>query len=115
MGKDKKIKITWECFEFVKLRDTIKEFIRENNEFAYTIDDIFKLVVCPYYRITPFEIDIDIFPTVKRLCDSLVEKKDLYQLEIDGVDYYYYFRIGRIKYKFNCSILKKDKIPNGQS
>ncbi len=101
MSKDKKIKITYEWFEFVKLRDTIHEFIRENNEFAYTIDDIFKLVVCPYYRIIPIKNNIDFFPTVKRLCDSLVEKKDLYQLEIDGEDYYYFFRIGRRKDKSN--------------
>lgn len=75
MSKDKKIKIAWECFEFVKLRDAIHEFIKENNDFAYTMDGILKLVVYPYYRITPIEIDINFFPIVKRLCDSLVEKK----------------------------------------
>jgi len=82
MIDDKKIKLSYEFFEFVQLRNTIREFIRENNEFLYTIEDIFKLVIYLSYRITPTENYFDFFPTVKRLCDSLVKMKELYQIEI---------------------------------
>ncbi len=97
MCKDIKNKIIWECFEFVKLRNIIHEFIKENNDFAYTIDDLLNPVVYPYCRINPIENYINFFPIVKRLCDSLLEKKESYHLEIDREDYYYYFRIGRLK------------------
>ncbi|MFX1370536.1 MAG: hypothetical protein ACFFCE_01650 [Promethearchaeota archaeon] len=82
MSEQKFFDLLFESFEFVMKRDIISNFIRKNNEFAYTIEDIYKITLDPIHQLFPFDKSIDYYPAIKSICDDLEKKKNYIELNL---------------------------------